>query len=127
MAPPPARPGSHRRRRITTGLRSISNVVSLREQPCELRVSILPIERARGMRYCRAVGVEVSGQLVRARRQAPASLGVGLEMARRGDGLQQLGVVLVRTVALALLDAVERFERCGCRGEGPADYTDGAA
>src|SRR3546814_11004782 len=79
--------------------------VSLREQPCELRVSILPIERARGMRYRRAVGVEVSGQLVRPRRQAPASLGVGLEMARRGERHQQLGVVCVRPVAFAILDA----------------------
>src|SRR3546814_5098740 len=79
------------------------------------------------MRYRLAVGVEVSGQLVRARRQAPASLGVGLEMARRGDGHQQLGVVRVRPVAFAILDADELFERCGGRGEVPADDTAAAA
>src|SRR3546814_10613891 len=101
--------------------------VSLREIPGELLVSIRPSERSRGMRYRRAVGVEVSGQLVRARRQAPASLGVGLEMARRGDGHQQLGVVRVRPVAFAILDADELFERCGGRGEVPADDTAGAA
>src|SRR3546814_8571618 len=110
----------------TTLFRS-SNVVSLREQPRELRVSILPIERARGMRYRRAVGVEESGQLVRARRQAPASLGVGIEMARRGDRHQQLGDVRVRSVAFAILDADELFERCGGRGAVPADDTAGDA
>src|SRR3546814_16855061 len=48
-------------------------------------------------------------------------------MARRGDRHQQLGVVRVRPVAFAILDADELFERCGGRGEVPADDTAGAA